>query len=266
MMKQLLCLMLPLYAFGQGPNCNVYLYNKDTAQYKACKSVENVRFYQYTRQYQEQYDKALDICPYFSHAWRAKSTAYLKSGDFLTWKYLIDKAVQYDTMANIGYRGWCRFQFFRDYQGAIADIEYVERRNGILNAGYAAGGEYHLTAAKAICYSALGDKRKAVQTLENLLAVSGYSPGFYDYYQLAVTYFQLNDYANALKYLNRQSEVYELAENKYYKAKLAKMKGDKQLYEKEKQEAVRLYRERKMLFDPYTEPFNKIYLSTILNE
>jgi hypothetical protein len=25
-----------------------------------------------------------------------KSTAYLKSGDFITWKYLIDKAVEYD--------------------------------------------------------------------------------------------------------------------------------------------------------------------------
>ena len=265
-MKYLIFILLPLYGLAQPPNCNVYLYNKDTAQYKACKSVEYVPYYQYTRQYQERFDKALEICPYFAYAYRAKSTAYLKSGDFLTWKYLIDKAVQYDTMSHIGYRGWCRYQFFRDYEGAIADIEYLEKRNNILHVGYSANGDYHLIVAKAICYSALNKKRKAIQILENLFSTNGYDAGLFDYYQLAVTYFQVNDYANALKYLDKQSERNEFAENKYYKARIAKIKKDKKTFEKEKSEAIRLYNDKKVLFDPYTTHFNKVYLSTIVNE
>ena len=89
-MKALIFILVPLFAIGQTPNCNYYLYNKDTAQYLACKSVEKMNFYQYTRQYQEKFDKAIEICPYFAYAYTAKSTAYLKSGDFINWKILID--------------------------------------------------------------------------------------------------------------------------------------------------------------------------------
>ncbi len=264
-MKYLFLLMIPFYAVGQ-PNCNVYLYDKDTAQYNACKSVEKVYYYQYTRQYQEQFDRALEICPYFSYAYRAKSTAYLKSGDFLTWKYLIDKAVEYDTLSNIGYRGWCKYQFFRDYKGTISDIEYVEKRYKTIDVGYSAGGEYHLLVAKAICYSALNNKQKAIEILENLLANKNYDPGLFDYYQLGVTYFQIKDYENAQKCFDKQSAKYELAENKYYKAKIAKLNGDTLLFQREKNEAIRLYQDKKNMVDPYTEHFNKVYLTTIINE
>ncbi len=260
-----LFLAMPFCVFGQ-PNCNVYLYNKDTAQYLACKSVERVPYYQYTRQYQEQYDKALEICPYFAHAYRSKSTAYLKSGDFLMWKYLIDKAVQYDTLANIGYRGACRHQFFRDYKGAISDIAYLEKRYKRIGIGFTASGDYHLIVIKAICYSALGDKRKAIEILENLFANEKYSAGLFDYYQLGVTYFQVQDYDNALKYFDKQSAENELAENRYYKAKIAKIKKNMPLYQQEKNEAIALYKNNKNMLDPYTEHFNKVYLSTIVSE
>jgi tetratricopeptide (TPR) repeat protein len=265
MMKYVLFILIPICSFGQ-PNCNVYLYNKDTLQYDACKYVEYVPFYQYSNQYQERFDKALEICPYFAYAYEAKSTAYLKSGDFLTWKYLIDKAVEYDTLSNIGYRGWCRYQFFRDYKGAIEDIEYLETKYNSLNVGYSAGGEYHLIVAKAICYSALNEKKKAIDILEKLFTTKDYVAGLFDYYQLAITYFQIGDYKNASKYLDRQSEINEIAENIYYKAKIAKILGNTELYASEKERAIQLYNDGKNLFDPYTEHFNKVYLTTIIND
>jgi hypothetical protein len=78
-------------------NCNAFLYQKDTLQYQACLIAEDAyQYYQYSREYQEILDKAIEKCPHFSYAYRNKSTAYLKSGDFITWKYLIDKAVEYD--------------------------------------------------------------------------------------------------------------------------------------------------------------------------
>ena len=94
-------------------NCNAFLYQKDTLQYEACMIAEEAhQYYQYSREYHEIMDKAIEKCPHFSYAYRYKSIAYLKSGDFITWKYLIDKAVEYDFSGNIGYRGWCKFQFF----------------------------------------------------------------------------------------------------------------------------------------------------------
>ena len=98
-------------------------------QYKACKLVENIddKYYQFSREFQEIYDKAIEICPYFAYGYREKSVAYLKSGDFITWKELMDKAVKYDEKGNLGYRGWCKYQFFKDYYGAIEDFETLEK-------------------------------------------------------------------------------------------------------------------------------------------
>ncbi|MBK7699812.1 MAG: hypothetical protein IPJ39_14355 [Saprospiraceae bacterium] len=45
---------------------------------------------------------------------------------FITWKYLIDKAVEYDFREHIGYCGFCKFQSFRDYQAQTDDIEALE--------------------------------------------------------------------------------------------------------------------------------------------
>ncbi|MBK9270285.1 MAG: hypothetical protein IPM48_01695 [Saprospiraceae bacterium] len=256
--------ILPTLLSSQSPNCNVYLYNKDTAQYKACKMVESVPFYQYSRSYQERFDSALIICPYFAYAYSAKSTAYLKSGDFINWKFLIDKAVQFDSIY-LDYRAWCRYQFFRDYKGAIQDIEILEKRSKSKEIGYSAGGEYHLLVAKAMCYSALNQKHKAIEILEDLLSDTNYLVGQYDYYQLAVSYFQINDYEKAWHYCVEQNKVYELAESKYYMAKISKLKGKQLEYSNLKAEAIRLYQKESYLFDPYTEHFNKVYYKTILN-
>ena len=57
--------------------------------------------------------KALEICPSYHPAYRAKSTAYLKTGDFITWKKLMDKAVELSPEDHLDYRGWCRFQFLK---------------------------------------------------------------------------------------------------------------------------------------------------------
>ena len=112
----------------------------------------------------------------------------------------------------------------------------------------------------------MNDKNKAIEVLEKLFTNKEYNVGPYDYYQLAVTYFQVQDYVNASKYLNKQSEINEIAENAYYKAKIAKINGNDVIYLAEKNRAIQLYNDGKMLFDDYTEHFNKVYLATIIKE
>lgn len=261
-----LFLFLSAYLYSQ-PNCNAFLYKGDTLQYKACKLVENIddQYSQFSRAFQEKYDEAIQICPYFAYAYREKSTAYLKSGDFLTWKKLIDKAVQYDIEGNLGYRAWCRYQFFRDYKGAIKDIEKLDSLVNY-NIGYSANGDYHLNITKGICYSAINQKQKAIKIFNKQLNSKDYSAGLFDYYQLGVTYYEVKDYKNALKSLEKQSKINEFADNSYYKCKIYKTLKNKKEYKKYKEIALKLYAENKKLFDLYTHHFNNVYYSIMANE
>lgn len=247
-------------------NCEVFKYHGDTLQYKACKLVENIdnKYYQFSREFQETHDKALEICPYFAYGYREKSVAYLKSGDFITWKDLIDKAVKYDKKGSLGYRGWCRYQFFKDYTGAIEDFEALEKLADDI--GYSQSGDYHLQIAKAICYSALGEKQKAVDIIIKQLSQKGYQAGLFDYYQLGVTYFQLGDFQSAKSSFQKQSKINQLAENLYYLSKIDKLENSIIEYKDKKREAINYYEKGKYLKDAYTHHFNKVYIETIKNE
>ena len=86
-------------------------------------------------------------------------------------------------------------------------------------------GDYNLYVAKAICYSALNKKDKAIQTLENLFKTKDYHFGLYDYYQLGVTYFETAKYDKALENFEKQSKVYDFAENIYFKSKVSKIRN-----------------------------------------
>ena len=241
-------------------NCNVFLYQKDTLQYEACLIAEDAyQYYQYSREYQEILDKAIEKCPHFSYAYRNKSTAYLKSGDFITWKYLIDKAVEYDFRENIGYRGWCKFQFFRDYQGAIDDIEALEAVSKG-NIGYSAGGQYHLKVAKALCYKQLGNIDKAISIMEQYMIDSTNQISVFDHLHLGVMYLETGTYDKAITQLNLQSKQNDLAENQYYLALCHQKMGITDLFTTHITKAKEMYlRNQKMIFH-YTEPIDRIYL------
>lgn len=262
-MKQLLFFLFPVLLYAQ-PNCNAFLYSGDTLQYKACKVAEDVNkhHYQFAREFQEKYDEALSICPYFAYAYQEKSVAYLKSGDFLTWKALIDKAVHYNPKGVLGYRGWCRYQFFRDYKGAIADIEKLDSLVNY-NIGFSSDGDYHLNIAKAVCYSALGEKTKAISIIEKQMKDKEHFVGLFDYFQLGVLYFEVGNYSKALTAFEKQTKANTLADNEYYKARIYKLKNNSELYQKHKTAALQLYTENRKLFNPYTHHFNKVFLEEI---
>ncbi len=259
----IILIFLTSYVLSNAQNCKAFLYQKDTLQYEACIIAEDAyRYYQYSKEYQEILDKAIEKCPYFSYAYRSKSVAYLKSGDFITWKYLIDKAVQYDQRENLGYRGWNKFQFFRDYQGAIDDIEALETIvKG--NIGYSAGGHYHLNVTKALCYKQLGNLDKAISIMENYMSDSTIQISVFDHLHLGVMYLETQHYEQAITQFNLQAQQNELAENQYYLALCYQQKGDKNLFLQHITKAKELYlSNRKMTFH-YTEPIDRVYLEDI---
>ena len=255
-------LLIPILSKSQ-PNCNAFLYYGDSLRYKACKVAEKREgYYQFSKEYQTALDEAIAIDPGFAYAYEAKSTAYLKSGDFVTWIQLMDKAVALNPKEHLSYRGWCRYQFFKDYEGAIRDIERLDSLSKY-DIGHSVNAHYHLHVARALCYKALGQKEKAIDIIEKQLALSDYDPGLFDYIHLGVLYLEIENYAKAETSLLKQQEINDLAENRYYLGLLYKITNQKAKAQKELEKAKVKYQKESWLFDPYTEPMDKIYMEDI---
>ena len=264
-------LLVLLFSFSSvfaQPNCEAYKYFGDTLKYKACKKAEQIRsHYQFSKEFQEILDESISIDSTFAYAYREKSVAYLKSGDFIVWKKLMDKAVQFNPKENLGYRGWCRYQFFRDYNGAIQDIEKLDSLVDY-DIGHSINGTYHLNIAKGLCYKAIGKKDKAITIIENQVNINKEEDfiGAYDYLLLGVLYFEQNEFIKASEAFIKQSEVNELAENQYYFALTYKALKKYMEYKDCLAIAKKLYIKGNRMFDPYSNPMDKIYLENIDNE
>ncbi|WP_338732002.1 tetratricopeptide repeat protein [Mangrovimonas cancribranchiae] len=262
-----IALFFSLFLFAQ-PNCEAFKHYGDTLKYKACiKAMEISGHYQFSKEYQSILDRAIEIDSTFDYPYWAKSIAYLKSGDFITWKTLIDKAVALNPKTHLGYRGWCRYQFFRDYEGLIEDIEKLDSLVDY-DIGYSQNGTYHLNIAKGLCYKAIGDKDKAITIIKNQiqLNVQENFVGAYDYLHLGVLYLETNQYEKAINTFKKQSENNELAENQYYLALTYRELDNFTKYTSCLNKAKQLYIVGKRMFDTYSNPMDKIYLETIENE
>ena len=256
------CLSLLLFVlcthFQAQVNCNAI---EGENCKKACELYNHNPGYQGSKIALETYDKLISLCPNFSDAYADKAIPYLKRGDFISWKILIDQAVALNPKMHLGYRGWCKFQFLRDYKGAIEDIEALEKIYPTGYLGHSANGDYELRITKAMCYSALGQKEKAVAIFEKQLAKKDHSAGFYDYFQLGVTYFELKNYDKAAENFEKQSGKVDFAENIYYKSKIAKIRSKDYLTLKTL--ALKTYDGGNYMKDPYTHHFNKVYRTQI---
>ncbi|HKK38290.1 MAG TPA: tetratricopeptide repeat protein [Cryomorphaceae bacterium] len=245
------------------PNCNAYLYQGDTLKYEACRVAEKrAGHYQFSRAYQEFLDEALAIDSTFAYAYKVKSTAYLKSGDFVTWKKLIDKAVEHDPEGELFYRGWCRYQFFRDYEGAIADIELLDSLVDY-DIGFGQNGDYHLEITRALCYKAIGQPEKAIAIIEKKLSDPSYFASPYDYLHLGVVYLEMGQLDKAIEAFKVQEIENDLAENRYYIAIAYREMNQPEQCIRNLELAKELYLAGSKMFDPYTQHMDKVYFKEI---
>ncbi|MDR0726358.1 MAG: hypothetical protein LBF59_10190 [Prevotellaceae bacterium] len=215
------------------------------------------------RESQMKYDSAIALCPTFADFYYAKAIPYLKRGEFWKWRPLIDKAVEYDTIGYIGYRGETRFMFMRDYRGAIADIELLKTKVDEIGSIYS--GDYHLNCILAFSYQGVGDTLKAIEILRR--HVLSDNRGFYDYYHLGVMLFRTQQVDDAEDALLRQIEVYPFADVFYYLALIHKLRSNKQEFEKNIEKAFEYYQNEITLrgLYSYMDYPDKIYLKQIEN-
>lgn len=265
-MKSVLTLLTFIISIGvyAQPNCEIL--KADAACYQACKtSWAAIRYKQGSFKSQSLFDESIALCPSFAYAYQQKAVPYLKRGQFVEWKRLIDKAVELSPMEYLGYRGWCRIQFLRDYDGAITDIETLQNiMQGDI--GFCQNGNYHLEIALGLCYKELGQFSRAKTIFENYFESSYYSEALYDFYHLGVIEYNLDNLVAAKENLLKQNEMNEVSESHFYLALIAKKEENTSAHSRHLDKAEQLYKRGASLIDNYSEPIDKIYLSDILGE
>ena len=134
--------------------------------------------------------------------------------------------------------------------------------------GQSQNGTYHLNIARGLCYKAIGEKEKAIAIIEKQLKLNEEEDfvGANDYLHLGVLYLETGEFEKAVETFKKQSVNNELAENQYYLA-LAYQKLDKPAESKScLKKAKEFYIGERKMFDPYSNPMDKIYLKDIENE
>lgn len=262
MKKLSLLILFPSAVFSQ-LNCNVF---EDKNCKKACELANYAEPYQGFRKSQEAFDEAIMLCPSLDYAYREKSVPYLKRGLFIAWKELIDRAVEINPRQNLGYRGWCKYQFLRDYKGALEDIESFEKLVGAENIGYSQNGNYSLQTVKALCYRGLGNNAKALEIMEDQLSKKNNTPLMFDYYHLGVVYFAQENFIKAKENFERQIMYNDyFAEPYYYLALISEKEGNITKARELTNKALSYYCDDKYMKDSYTTVIDKIYKANIEN-
>ena len=249
------------------PNCYAFLLDGDTAQYEACKYVEEnlAEYYQFHRTFYAYLDTALQICPHFAYAYREKAAPYVKAGNFIEWKKNIDSAVKYDWETYLPIRASIRHKFFADHIGGIEDVNRILKEwKGDLP--YSHNGTYHCLAIKALCFKELGQIDSAISTFELLTKLPDYFVGMYDYIHLGVLYMQAGNNQKAIETLKMQLNTNELAETHFYLAQSYKNLNNESLSKKHMLKARDLFNQGYKMLDPYNTLYDQIFLSDIEHE
>ena len=245
-------------------NCTIF---KNENCRKACELANIAKEDQGGKNSQIKFSEAIELCPTFDYAYSEKSVPYLKTGDFVTWKKLIDKAVEINPRNNLGYRGWCQYQFLRNYKAAIKDIEDLEKLVGEDNVGFSQNGNYQLEIVKALCYKNIGNKQKAIEIIEHQLTKNNNHIFLFDYYHLGVLYYEVAKYSEAKLSFEKQIANNDYYAEPYYYLSLIYTKENNKVKAKEMiDKALSYYSTNKSMKDAYTTIIDKVYEEEMKNQ
>lgn len=247
-------------------NCLIYT---DSAHKKACELYNRAdSFAQGSYKSQLYMDSAIRICPDFSYAWRELGVPYLKRGDFYTWRTYIDMAVALNPADYLIIRGWCRFKFVRDYEGALEDLQYADTLPKYL-LPRSGDGYWNIYTMMALCHQQLNNYPQALKyfnlALDSVIVKYGYDQtDMFGYLYRAVLKIQMADYNGALADL----ELQEKRCNNYVEIPYYRGMAWQGLHQQEKalqqfREAARVYNEGYHFSDPYCEMPCVVYSSDI---
>jgi tetratricopeptide (TPR) repeat protein len=257
-------ILLPAAATAQY-NCSIY---KDSSYARACRiyNYAGDSLIQGSAKCEHWLDSAIATCPGFAPAWHEKSVPYLKRGDFVTWRRILDKAVDLDPRQFLAYRGWCRFEFLRDYAGAMEDLRRFDTLSEFSHTS-SNDGDYELHLVMALCERELGDTGAAFHYFGVAMDADSTNAGLYGWLHLGVTRLGVRDYRGAIAALEHENRVYEqFADTWYWLGRVYLATGQRALAKKMFLHAMELMNDhsgRYHLHGPYCEKLDAIYASDI---
>ncbi|KPM33410.1 Hypothetical protein I595_313 [Croceitalea dokdonensis DOKDO 023] len=205
--------------------------------------------------------------PAYSDAYFEKSVAFNKRGEYAEGFYLLNKAVEINPEAHLGYRGWLKLYKLKDFRGALLDFKRLDALTpNVIDAPW---GEniYYL---KGLSYNGLGQYKEAIiEFNKNIITESDSSwidPKLFLHKGIALKELGDNEYAldNLNVCLNHTSNssaeaFYQkgivLKNLKQFDSSLISFRKSKQLFEKGRK-----------IKDFYNEIPNELYLADILKE
>ena len=187
--------------------------------------------------------------PNYSDPYFERSVAFNKRGDYATGFQFLDKAVELDPVRHLGYRGYMKLRFLRDYQGALADFDrldtltpevvdapwgedidflrgecfyglgkYVDAlkhfKQSVENQGVD-WADVQTFVYQGLCETALGNNENAISAYEQ--ALQQYESTCEAYFGLAHVYLQLGDTTKAKEALGNAGKYIEYKRNDPYK-------------------------------------------------
>ena len=212
-------------------------------------------------------DSAIKICLGYSTAYMEKSVAFNKTGDFYTGFLWLNKAVELDPLNHLGYRGWIRLRKLRDFDGAINDLQTLNKLTP--NYDDYVWGE-HIYYLLGECHLGLNNIDSAIFYYEKYIHLATKKSGeeFVDAYAfvyLGICEFKKKRYTNALVNFNKALKQYgKCTEAEYYKALSL-------YYTNKKKQALAVINQAKINFeagyyhkDKYNEYIYQLYYSDII--
>ena len=168
-------------------------------------------------------DSLIAICPNSAKLWVDKGQAHLLRGDFIEGMQYVNKAAKLDPHYFLGSRAWYKVYYLHDYEGAIQDLDTLERISGRT---FVYVTNIHMYMIKGIAYDQLHNPERALHCFnlaidEQVKEKGDNWVGSYDYLLRGIHHYRAGHYEEAIRDLTREVKEYEALADTYYYRGLA---------------------------------------------
>lgn len=172
----------------------------------------------YSQKRQKYLDSALLLTPENSYLWQQKAMPLFKQKKYEIGMVFLDSAVKHgQTNEWQEYRGFIKCIFQKNYNGAIADLQYVKSKNenGITM-------DHSFNFYIGLSYLQLNKFDSACSYLQKSIDYGERKSGhghFLEYFYLGITKMEMEDYENAIMNFDKSIKIASrFSDAKYYKA------------------------------------------------
>lgn len=203
----------------------VFIVTTVVAQNIDCRDLNNFykRFWKVEtsgKEWKIMIDSALAACPNNARLWGDKAMGYFIRGEFVEGMEYLNRAAKLDPFYFLGSRAWYRMKYLHDYNGAIKDLDTLEK---VAGSSFFYVTNTHMYMIKGQAYQELGDHKRALElynhAIDEQVRIKGENwVGSFDYLLRGILRYKMNDMEGAIEDLTRQVEEYEsLADTYYYR-------------------------------------------------